>query len=1433
MGSMVFLIGNLACFLCVLDSDMDVSGDLGSKQNRQKMDFNHVVSQLSHSSVQPGENATGEHSVIIGLCLSRRNNDMGHPDTVSRQTAFEFNALQDRGYKYVSDTDEHGWRAGGGEPGCAYKVNDDGASDNSAASVGADKIPSPDTAYLPIIQIDAQSEQQVDLIVHALAKGEVFIPHMGILPESLGVNGTSPPDLVVKFGCERNEDVPPEEWPNWCIEFLHNQLYDYFQPLGAKWSKRPFQLTLAKKVRWKTVKHMNKYFSQCEGVIDSWRDQGPQFLSPDAGFIEGGATTEEVAKPHGVYLIRNGAPVNYFAPNYEPPYNSKMARSLLHNVIGKSWDKESRDWHSEPSMKLTANALLSKVCGCQEPNVLMFEEKRVAHFSTHHKTTIHAADTTNTRRTAQSRGGEVTQGSFVQTTESYDVPTSHTSWSATERLSSVQMDEQSIYSMTSAQSRTSRASCQSRSSRRSLKDDENISISTSRSKSIFEEEEEQSAESESDEESAAESEEASVESSSSEEEESEANTDVNTVDNESKPGTMLEMEEEVGEDDEENERDEEVEDEDEGSNQDESYASQSESGYTEASGQNSTASVREQRAVLEQKLLARAEQEEAAKKEKLLAEQAELERKKKLGEQKVREEQERQQRLLEQKVREEQERQQRLLEQKVREEQERQLMLLEQKAREEQERHQRLLEQIAREEKLAQEEARIAEERQKLEERLEEQRAKDQSQALVAAKEKKKEEVFRQFPSSHSALNHNNTPAMSELTTGSSFASLQQHRSDSKIERKKSSDSSTVEGAYADMFDMRRKRSEDDDSTIGGAYAGMFDIAEADDDRSSVASAYAGLYGFGQTGKKDSASDSAAKQIKHTEDGTSVHSEKDTPILSNRKAVSSPTRSAAPSAAHSAYSLSSVKKKAIEEEVRKAIQKARRTTTPDRLSRRRSVKGTTSGHDDKSISSQSTKSSAVQSRQHRSEQGPKASTSVPSAICEDSPARSVVSALSRGTHFTAQTEHSARDDASAASLVSTKSNSTSLSSKRGGTTASRSSHLSARSKDLSTSSSKHRNGSNVGRLKEVMDKEQKNVKEAPSTQDWSPFDDNSSAKTLESQFKDSSSFAMGKSEKSGNISSLGGVSGESNKLSVQTGGSGGSNKLSVQTNFDQGFGSLSFGETAPENQEGKENAIQTKPKSSLADKAIQKVLESRIPEQFKMGESTFQMEDAFDPDKVTPLLSNKAGDAAHESRQKRRERRGGKPVANYGAQMDKVRSNCTVCSTCLLTLRIAKGLTISVFLPFFNNKIHDQTTDKSSRRGKNASHCGVNSPQNSLAYSVDDSTVCSGMEHPTPSLLGCVTRSDDCSTTRSTKRSSSRDNSNAKVTAYDKATTHVGLHMAILPSASSTSDMDMAPSDEELFAIGWAKALDASSGVHYYFTLDRSKTVWENPLVSI
>ena len=90
------------------------------------------------------------------------------------------------------------------------------------------------------------------------------------------------------------------------------------------------------------------------------------------------------------------------------------------------------------------------------------------------------------------------------------------------------------------------------------------------------------------------------------------------------------------------------------------------------------------------------------------------------------------------------------------------------------------------------------------------------------------------------------------------------------------------------------------------------------------------------------------------------------------------------------------------------------------------------------------------------------------------------------------------------------------------------------------------------------------------------------------------------------------------------------------------------------------------------------------------------------------------------------------------------------------------------------------------------------------------------------SLLSYVTRS-----TMVQSRFQGDDGSNIHTQAAPEEEGEDDISLSLLESKSS-----MIPSDEELNAIGWAKALDANSGSYYYFTLDRSKTVWENPLAT-
>ena len=56
--------------------------------------------------------------------------------------------------------------------------------------------------------------------------------------------------------------------------------------------------------------------------------------------------------------------------------------------------------------------------------------------------------------------------------------------------------------------------------------------------------------------------------------------------------------------------------------------------------------------------------------------------------------------------------------------------------------------------------------------------------------------------------------------------------------------------------------------------------------------------------------------------------------------------------------------------------------------------------------------------------------------------------------------------------------------------------------------------------------------------------------------------------------------------------------------------------------------------------------------------------------------------------------------------------------------------------------------------------------------------------------------------------------------------------MVSTQEGSVSTYSSIVPSDEELLAIGWAKAMDPSSGNYYYFTLDRSKIVWDSPLTT-
>ena len=155
-------------------------------------------------------------------------------------------------------------------------------------------------------------------------------------------------------------------------------------------------------------------------------------------------------------------------------------------------------------------------------------------------------------------------------------------------------------------------------------------------------------------------------------------------------------------------------------------------------------------------------------------------------------------------------------------------------------------------------------------------------------------------------------------------------------------------------------------------------------------------------------------------------------------------------------------------------------------------------------------------------------------------------------------------------------------------------------------------------------------------------------------------------------------------------------------------------------------------------------------------------------------------------------------------------------------------------------EMRDRRQDDSPRRAEtgwqptNLPSPSCESASMSLAYSVDDSTAFfrapAATKHLSPtnishndggSVLTAMTENQSLLSyvTRSTMAQSRI----SPATINDDAEDDISL--SLLESKSS-----IVPTDDELLAIGWAKALDPNSGLYYYFTLDRLKTVWENPL---
>lgn len=163
---------------------------------------------------------------FIGLCLTRKSED-GHSDSVTMQTTYDFNDVQDRTYTYIATTNDDGWLLGGGEP------------------IDSPKLPARDSAHIEIMRLGTFDPALGGVsfldIDNLFTSGKILIPQMAVLPTAVQATAHIPPELEVRFDLLREDGAAVEELANWQLLFLHNQLFHYLS-FPAAFCPGPFHM---------------------------------------------------------------------------------------------------------------------------------------------------------------------------------------------------------------------------------------------------------------------------------------------------------------------------------------------------------------------------------------------------------------------------------------------------------------------------------------------------------------------------------------------------------------------------------------------------------------------------------------------------------------------------------------------------------------------------------------------------------------------------------------------------------------------------------------------------------------------------------------------------------------------------------------------------------------------------------------------------------------------------------------------------------------------------------------------------------------------------------------------------------------------------------------------------------------------------------------
>jgi len=289
---------------------------------------------------------------FLGLSLAR-NSAAGHPESVTHQTAFDLNEIQDRDYKYLLATDDNGWLVGGGEPGPPRSY----------------KLAAADSAHVEIMRIGTYDREwggiTVEDILTVLRSGTILIPQIEVLPTAVVANWNEPPELEIRFDMEPSGshlvDCAAPLPVNWSLRFIHNQLFRRLR-FASRFCPGAFHSTILRKAEFRSPEHEKQYFEMCGEVVKGWREKGPQPLNDGNWDVDGSKRGEATEHSSGLWLFQDRNNItNFFPPNFLPPYDTPQKQGVIRSFLHDEWDVGDMKWKTSLPEEFDSGPV--NVCG--------------------------------------------------------------------------------------------------------------------------------------------------------------------------------------------------------------------------------------------------------------------------------------------------------------------------------------------------------------------------------------------------------------------------------------------------------------------------------------------------------------------------------------------------------------------------------------------------------------------------------------------------------------------------------------------------------------------------------------------------------------------------------------------------------------------------------------------------------------------------------------------------------------------------------------------------------------------------------------------------------------------------------------------------------------------------------------------------------------